>query len=770
MSTRLFTIAAVAAVVLAAALDVPPTRAAQPAPIADPPVEGMVKAIKVLPDKAPDCTSLKSIVETVTRGCKTNDEKAIAIYNFMLLALYHRQYPTEPGGVPALKLFNTYGWSLCGGQHSAQSALWRELGWEWRFVGWSGHTTVEAKYDGRWHYLDVFLKFYAWMPDPNAPGGRTIASQADLTPNAQTLIRDALVLDKSRNVVYAKDNQFELIGDKANWMAPPFLVCGDTIDGVISGLKTHRAGGPNDSWGNINHATGSYSADVNLAPGFSLTNYWAPLAEDGWHWAGSKIAPRHTCGNKDLRNDPGHGMVLEPYFQQVRGFANGLLVFAPDLTGDAVLRSLAGRDNVKHENGSLVPAAAGSPASITVLLQSPYVMTKASGSADGADSFEISIDGGRTFKPADIANFTEAVKGQVRALAKIGFSKALKSLKLEVMVQNNPGALPYLSPGKNVITVSAADAAALGDNRLVVTYAYAPGYRTKSFEQLCIEGKEIAKQHNAVWADAPTVAQKVFTARDLPATFEIDVPTPKGRYPVYPRMIFLRREVLAPGAKPMPLPDNARPPQMGPDDELKTLPNPFLMGTQPPPPRVVRPTKTITMDLVAGHFVTATGELPTTDFLKWPKRPDEKVDSIAFLIGGELKGLPPLKDVAAARVVFPVIRAHQEAPTKVGIAPLRAPFQPGAKYDFANLGDVLGTAVVPKLPKDAPDWNPPQMVKLDVTRAIRSLAAGDARFHGFALRVVPDRGVDDGWTVRVHLPKNPKIALEIDVYVDEPAR
>ncbi len=40
---------------------------------------GLVAAIKVLPDKAPDCSSLKSIVESITQACKTNDEKAIAI-------------------------------------------------------------------------------------------------------------------------------------------------------------------------------------------------------------------------------------------------------------------------------------------------------------------------------------------------------------------------------------------------------------------------------------------------------------------------------------------------------------------------------------------------------------------------------------------------------------------------------------------------------------------------------------------------------------------
>src|SRR5438105_1912367 len=138
----------------------------------------VVPQIRVQPNLAPDCSSLKSIAESVTRGCKTNDAKAIAIYNFMQLAHYHRAYPTERGGLPALKEFNVYGWSLCGGLHMMQAALWRELGWRWRFVVWNGHETAEAEYDGGWHYLDVFLKFYAWMP--HGKGGRTIAGEDDL--------------------------------------------------------------------------------------------------------------------------------------------------------------------------------------------------------------------------------------------------------------------------------------------------------------------------------------------------------------------------------------------------------------------------------------------------------------------------------------------------------------------------------------------------------------------------------------------------------------
>ena len=205
-----------------------PAAYAQPAgPAAAPP--GLVAHIKVLPDQAPDCTSLKSIAQSVTRGCMNNDQKAVAIYNFMQLSHYHRQYPSEPAGVPVLKEINTYGWSLCGGLHAEQSALWRELGWDWRFVGWNGHTTVEAKYDGRWHYLDVFLKFYAWMPDGS--GGRTLAGEDDLNANPQALILDAFALDPARRCVYRKDYPFVVNDGKASWRAPSFLACGDTIRG-----------------------------------------------------------------------------------------------------------------------------------------------------------------------------------------------------------------------------------------------------------------------------------------------------------------------------------------------------------------------------------------------------------------------------------------------------------------------------------------------------------------------------------------------------------
>jgi hypothetical protein len=543
----------------------------------------IVRQIKVLPDKAPDCSTLKSIVETVTRGCKTNDEKAIAIYNFMQLTHYHFAYPGEPGGLSALKEINCYGWSLCGGLHSVESALWRQLGWGWRFVGWNGHTTVEANYDGKWHYLDVFLKFYAWMPDKSAPGGRTIAGEDELTRNPKALIEEAYVLDPARKCVYMKANQFARHGDMVNWQAPSFLSCGDELDGVISGLKTHHRSGADEGWAGIEHSDLGYSASVNLAPGFSLTNGWDPIA-GAWFWGGSKRPPQHTCGgHKDTRNDPGIGMVLEPYVasKPARSYANGQLAFSADFSSDAVMQSFISTENARYAEHSLRPDQEGKPGQVVVELVSPYIMTAARGDATGAEKVELSVDGGRTFQAIRLGDFSSAIRGRMAAQVRVTFSQELKALKLEAIVQNNAGALPYLSPGRNTVTVSVADPAVLGANRLAVTYAYRLGSRRKSFAEMYAEDKEVAKGHDAAWDNKVICVQRIFRAADLPAEFTIDCPTPKGKYPVYPRMLFVRREVLAPGQAAAATPVEPSVPAVGAGEELASLPNPLTTGTTP---------------------------------------------------------------------------------------------------------------------------------------------------------------------------------------------
>jgi len=323
---------------------------------------------------------------------------------------------------------------------------------------------------------------------------------------------------------------------------------------------------------------------VNLAPGFALTNTWDKL-DNAWFWTDSPQRPGHTCGDKEIRNSPEKGLVAEPYLGpdfKRESYANGTLTFRPDFSDASCLKSFAAVENVKVAEGKIVPVEAGKPASVTVLLQSPYILTKAIGSAEGVDKAEVSIDDGKTWKTADLKDFGASVKGKDSALVRLTVKDALKELRLTAVVQNNPFALPYLSPGKNTVSVSAADAKALGDNRLVVTYAYRLGARNESYEQMYKQDKEIARGHDVQWEATPTVVQKVFTAKELPAVFEIDVPTAKDKYPAYPRMMFVRREVIGPDQKPLPLPEGAKAPKMEPTDELKSLPSPLTIGLHSP--------------------------------------------------------------------------------------------------------------------------------------------------------------------------------------------
>lgn len=538
---------------------------------------GLVGKIKVTTDKAADCTSLKAMVESVTRDCKNNDEKMVALNNFMRISHYHRQYPPGEWGSP--NWFTCYGWSLCGGLAQLQISLYQQVpGWGWRGVHVPGHNMSEAYYDGAWHWVDAFTKFYCWRPDPKAPGGRTIACHEDIRQNPG-LVNDDLVLDEKEGVVYAKNNRKEMIDGKANWTAPVQLVCGDELKYCLYQKGTSfDAYDPATTKPNANWA--AYSADVNLLPGFSLENTWDALATPEESWPvkdGQK--PGHTCpNNKDLRSDPAAGPVLEPYFQRSRSYSNGRLVFAPDFTSPAVLKSFAAVENVKVEGGALVPQEAGKPASVTVNLESPYALVKINGTVagEGVSARGMKMEGD---------TFSTLVPGycQTKQTVQIDIQKRLTALRLEAIVLNNAGALPYLSPGKNKVTVSVGNSKALGENKLVVTYAYEPGFREKSFDDLVKEGRRLFNQSYATWAtNAPTVVQKTFTARDLPATFEINVPTPKGKYPVYPRMLFVRREVVTPTGKPLPLPPNAQAPKMQKGDELKTLPSPFLIGINPP--------------------------------------------------------------------------------------------------------------------------------------------------------------------------------------------
>ena len=276
-----------------------------------------------------------------------------------------------------------------------------------------------------------------------------------------------------------------MVNGKANWQARDFLACdacwlmGRPARSFPG--KLNKVGPPRSPGRATITPRATTTTDVNLAPGFVLTNTWDAHAGLPGIFKAQRQPPVHSCGNHmDTRNNPGLRLragTLHPFNKLDRRWGNGILSFTPDFSNDAFLKSFLSTENVKYAGKALVPAEAGKPAAVVVRLASPYVMVKASGEAAGADKVEVSVDGGKTFKAVELKNFDHGGQRQHRRLGQGELQGPADGVEARGDRAEQSLRLPYLSPGKNTVTVSVADPEALGNNRLVVTYAYRLGSR-----------------------------------------------------------------------------------------------------------------------------------------------------------------------------------------------------------------------------------------------------------------------------------------------------
>ncbi|HJN15312.1 MAG TPA: hypothetical protein QGH10_07480, partial [Armatimonadota bacterium] len=241
------------------------------------------------------------------------------------------------------------------------------------------------------------------------------------------------------------------------------------------------------------------------------------------------------------------------------------------------------------------------------------------------------------------------------------------------------------------------------------------------------------------------------------AELTIDIPTARGKQPVYPRMLYLRREILGPGQEPMPVPTEPTVPKHK-KSALQTLPSPWTVGSNPPIPRPARPTKTVTLPISTRYVASMGGEVHEHHFVKWLK---DSSDAWVWLLGLP-DGLPKAEDVASARLTFAVWECHDKADMEVAATILAAPAVPGEVYDFAQIGLPIGSTTV-KRSTTAEAFDPAIPYEIDITRGLRRmLRTGEGA--GFGIRIVPNRAVDDGWTVRFTPDEGTEPQLVIDVY------
>lgn len=157
--------------------------------------EPVASGVKVVSDKNPDCSNIDNIVKAIIKPGMTDQEKAEAVFYFLVYRLYHYAYPQEPLSysiknkkaahenvcvMDTIKNLNIYGHAICGSMSWYANELFNAVGLFGRINGVSGHTVPEVKYDGSWHYFDIDMMGFVRRKDGTIPSVDDIMKDKNL--------------------------------------------------------------------------------------------------------------------------------------------------------------------------------------------------------------------------------------------------------------------------------------------------------------------------------------------------------------------------------------------------------------------------------------------------------------------------------------------------------------------------------------------------------------------------------------------------------------
>ncbi|HUU26384.1 MAG TPA: transglutaminase-like domain-containing protein [archaeon] len=122
-----------------------------------------------------DWFDVESIAQEATRGCRTDEERAFAIFNFVRTNTQHLSPPGDRECLNPVVFLNNYGYANCAYHSAAAVALARSLGMQARVWEVWRHTVNEYRYNNAWHMIDSDIELYYLMDD-----NRTVASVEQL--------------------------------------------------------------------------------------------------------------------------------------------------------------------------------------------------------------------------------------------------------------------------------------------------------------------------------------------------------------------------------------------------------------------------------------------------------------------------------------------------------------------------------------------------------------------------------------------------------------
>lgn len=403
--------------------------------------------------------TVEDCVQFATAGQKGVQDKAIALYEWILTHQFHLPSPQEPltPGLPpdsrktqydnipydANRARFSYAYGLCGTVHAWNEPYWQVLGMRARRRSFPGHTNSEIEYGGRWHAFDTDMAGLVFCKDG------VVAGYADI----------------------AKDPSLVEPGNK-DIPCYPFAWPGD-FNAMKKGWRQVAQGG---KWYKMyNSGYAAHPGIVHLRSGETFTRYFdrdafgGPSKRRFWHVQKGGPFRNWTFVNMgDPEHDRSKALGNASY-------CNGVFVYAPDLSQPSF------RDGTAEVSGNVIaqkssPKLAsrdGKTASVTFRHFSPYVICGdpqddtnpmtgpatdgliVSGTAQGTVQLELSVDGGQSFVKIDDVSgsfkqdLTDRAKGRYGWQVRFTLTgkSGLDAVRFETTTQVSQAIYPRLTPG-----------------------------------------------------------------------------------------------------------------------------------------------------------------------------------------------------------------------------------------------------------------------------------------------------------------------------------
>ncbi|QDU95886.1 hypothetical protein [Lignipirellula cremea] len=501
---------------------------------------------------------IEDCVTFATRGASTPQDKAIAMFQWILQHQYHLHSPQEWGATdhapdvaqPQNELIPydaniarfSYGYGLCGTVHAWNEPYWRALGFEPRRRAFPGHTNSEIRYDGGWHAYDTDMAGLVFRKDGVVAGYEDIAKDHSLVRHSHP---------PTPCYPFAWPSDFK------------------SMQGGWSVIAKQGA----DKWHRL-YSTG-YAAQpgvVHLRSGESFTRWF-----DRDHFGGME---KRRFWHGDPKNAGGpfrdwtfvntghasHPATMDR--QAYRGdasYCNAEFVFTPDLGADSY------REGVVEQTANLAAGGSpklksrdGQPASIVFSHCSPYVIAgdpvddknpmggKATdgvvmtGQAIGQLGVEVSTDQGLSWKPAGNLSgefrldLTEQLKGRHDWRIRLGMKgdSGLNAVTFATTCQMNQAMYPQLQADGSQVTYRCASrgVVAVRPNfaRSEATIAQVEAVALRS-KNMVFKGSQVLRDMAyqttdnkpgvvVFQVDSPGMLRQVTAA----ANFKVRSPTPSG--------------------------------------------------------------------------------------------------------------------------------------------------------------------------------------------------------------------------------------------------